>query len=59
LQDLPAEEREDVLIRAEYVHSLRVDDLLEVYQAKCQDNSINYSTEQAIKFVEKVRKVCR
>ena len=41
------------------MHTVRVDDLIEVYSAKCRDNCINYSPEQALKFVEKVQRVCK
>ena len=39
----------------ETIHSLKVDDILDIYTAKCKDNEVEYIPSQALKFLEKFK----
>ena len=39
----------------ETIHSLKVDDILDIYTAKCKDNEVEYIPSQALKFMEKFK----
>lgn len=39
----------------EAIHSLKVDDILDIYTAKCKDNEVEYIPSQALKFIEKFK----
>jgi Ran GTPase-activating protein (RanGAP) involved in mRNA processing and transport len=44
------------LNRVDPINSLNVEKLLDLYVARCADNSINYLPKQAARFIEKIRK---
>lgn len=39
----------------EMIHSLKVDDILDIYTSKCKDNQVEYIPSQALKFLEKFK----
>jgi Ran GTPase-activating protein (RanGAP) involved in mRNA processing and transport len=44
---------------SEYIHGIKVDLLLDLYEAKCKDNKTNLISEQAFLFLENFRKNCK
>jgi len=47
------------LNRVDPIHSLNVEKLIDLYVARCADNSINYLPKQAARFIEKLKKSCK
>lgn len=39
----------------ESIHSLKIDEILDIYSAKCQDNKVEYIPSQALKFIAKFK----
>lgn len=39
----------------ESIHSLKIDEILDIYSAKCQDNKVEYIPSQALKFISKFK----
>jgi len=44
--------------KSEIVHTLKVDQILDLYAAKCIDGKVEYRPDQAVKFLEKIKKNC-
>jgi hypothetical protein len=59
LSVLPAEEMEELIQKTEKIHSLSVDQVLDLFTAKCADSRVEYRPEQAVVFVERIKRTCR
>lgn len=44
--------------KSEIIHSLPVDQILDLFNAKCRDTKVEYIPDQAVKFIEKTKKNC-
>jgi hypothetical protein len=53
------EDFEKIKKESEKVHSLTVDNLLDLYTAKCTDNLVEYMPDQAVRFIDRFRQVSK
>lgn len=58
INNLQEDDLDAAILHSEYIHSLKVDRLLDLYNAKCNDSNQRYNPEHAVLFVEKIKKSC-
>lgn len=58
INELNEDELQQVIENSEYIHSLKVDRIIDLYNAKCVDARQVYTPHHAVKFVEKIKKQC-
>ncbi|EAR85780.1 hypothetical protein TTHERM_00312620 (macronuclear) [Tetrahymena thermophila SB210] len=58
LSQIPPSQIDDLINKSETVRSLPVDQILDLFHAKCRDSKVEYMPDQAVKFIEKIKKNC-
>lgn len=44
--------------KAELIHHIPFENILDLYVAKCEDSDIQYLPDQAIKFIDRFKRLC-